>query len=71
MGANMPDIRALRDVEWYNLRRSCIKKYTDLQVNVGPCVNLRFLFPQRAILNFTPRGKVSPFVHPKGEHFPV
>jgi hypothetical protein len=33
MGANMPDIRTLRDVEWYNLRRSCIKKYLDFQVN--------------------------------------
>jgi len=39
MGANMPDVKALRDVEWYNLRRSCIKKYTDVQVRLYCCCN--------------------------------
>ncbi len=44
MGANMPDVKALRDVEWYNLRRSCIKKYTDVQVQVFCCSNVFWKF---------------------------
>lgn len=32
MGASLPDIRAVRDIEWYNLRRSSIKKFMDFRV---------------------------------------
>ena len=42
MGANMPDVKALRDVEWYNLRRSCIKKYTDVQVYLNSMLLLLY-----------------------------
>lgn len=34
MGATLPDIRSVRDIEWYNLRRSCIKKFLDFKVRI-------------------------------------